>query len=63
MNDQERYLFDLKGYLVVPDALTQEQVASLNGVLDEHIATECPRKICARIGLARCLIGGRAIET
>ena len=27
MNDQERYLFDLKGYLAVPDALSQEQVA------------------------------------
>ena len=26
MNDEERYLFDLKGYLAVPDALTQEQV-------------------------------------
>ena len=42
MNDQERYLFDLKGYLAVPDALSQEQVAKLNGVLDEHIAAECP---------------------
>ena len=42
MNDQERYLFDLNGYLVVPDALSREQVARLNGVLDEHIAAECP---------------------
>ena len=24
MNDNERYLFDLKGYLVVPGALSQE---------------------------------------
>ena len=36
MNDQERYLFDLNGNLVVPDALSHEQVATLNGVLDEH---------------------------
>ena len=42
MNDHERYLFDLNGYLVVPDALTPEQVANLNSVLDEHIAAECP---------------------
>lgn len=42
MNDQERYLFDLQGYLVVPNALTQEQVGRLNGVLDEHIDSECP---------------------
>ena len=42
MNDNERYLFDLKGYLVVPGALSQEQVCRLNSVLDEHIAAECP---------------------
>ena len=42
MNDHERYLFDLKGYLVVPDALTKDQVARLNSVLDERIATESP---------------------
>ncbi len=38
MTDQERYLFDLQGYLVVPDALTAGQVASLNAALDEHVA-------------------------
>ena len=42
MNDYERYLFDLKGYLVVPGALSQEQIAGLNRVLDERIAAECP---------------------
>ena len=42
MNDEERYLFDLKGYLAVPDALTQDQIANLNDVLDAHIAAECP---------------------
>ena len=42
MNDHERYLFDLNGYLVVPDALTPEQIANLNSVLDERIAAECP---------------------
>ena len=40
MTDQERYLFDLQGYLVVPDALTAGQVASLNAALDERIACE-----------------------
>ena len=42
MNDYERYLSDLKGYLVVPGALSREQVDGLNAVLDEHIAAECP---------------------
>ncbi len=42
MNDHERYLFDLNGYLVVPNALTADQIERLNSVLDEHIAAECP---------------------
>ena len=40
MTDQQRYLFDLHGYLVVPDALTAGQIASLNAMLDERIARE-----------------------
>ena len=40
MTDQERYLFDLQGYLVVPNALTTGQIASLNATLDEQIACE-----------------------
>jgi hypothetical protein len=36
MNDDERYLFDLTGYLVVKNALTDEEVASLNAGIDHH---------------------------
>jgi hypothetical protein len=35
MNDHERYLFDLQGFLAVPEALSSEPVAELNAVLDE----------------------------
>ena len=42
MNDHERYMFDLQGYLVVPGALSPEKIAQLNSVLDEHIAAEWP---------------------
>lgn len=42
MNDHERYMFDLQGYLAVPGALSPEMIARLNSVLDEHIAAECP---------------------
>ena len=40
MNDQpctdmERYLFDLNGYLVVPDALSAEELAACNATLDQ----------------------------
>jgi hypothetical protein len=38
MTDQERYLFDLQGYLAVPDALGAEQLAALNEIMDAQIA-------------------------
>ena len=36
MTEYEKYLFDLNGYLVVEDALSAEQVASLNAALDSN---------------------------
>jgi hypothetical protein len=41
MNEQELYLFDLKGYLAVPDALSSGQIKELNQILDERIKSEC----------------------
>ncbi len=38
MNDTEKYLFDVNGYIVIPDALPPELVARLNRQLDERIA-------------------------
>ena len=40
MTEQEKYLFDLQGYLAVPNTLDAEQVAALNALLDEHLAEE-----------------------
>ncbi len=40
MNEQERYLFDLQGFLAVPNALSAEQITELNRVWDERIARE-----------------------
>jgi hypothetical protein len=39
MNENERYFFDLNGYLTVPSAISAEQIRTLNGMIDEHIAT------------------------
>ena len=36
ITDEERYLFDLNGYLVVRDVLTPEQVQEANDVIDKH---------------------------
>lgn len=40
MNEQERYLFDLQGFLVVEDALTPDEVAALNALLEERVARQ-----------------------
>jgi ectoine hydroxylase-related dioxygenase (phytanoyl-CoA dioxygenase family) len=42
MNAEERYLFDLQGYLTIPDALSAAQLARLNAIIDEGIARETP---------------------
>ena len=49
MNELERYLFDLQGFLVVEDALTASEIAALNELLDQQIATvDEPGKPCFR---------------
>ena len=40
MNDTDCYLFDLQGYLAVPDTLDPEHLARLNAALDEAVAHE-----------------------
>ena len=36
MNEEERYLFDLRGYLVIADMLTAQQLAGLNRLMDSQ---------------------------
>jgi ectoine hydroxylase-related dioxygenase (phytanoyl-CoA dioxygenase family) len=36
MNDDQRYLFDLMGYLVVDDILSSEELAELNRLVDQR---------------------------
>ncbi|HEX8235629.1 MAG TPA: phytanoyl-CoA dioxygenase family protein [Abditibacteriaceae bacterium] len=50
MTEEEKYLFDLQGYLAVPDALNAQQLQSLNSILDEHIAAEMGDKSTHRFG-------------
>lgn len=40
MNDQERYLFDLQGFVTVADALDAGQLAALNALVDAHLASD-----------------------
>ena len=43
MNDDEKYLFDLNGYLVLDQVLTPEEVRRCNEAIDHHMedATSC----------------------
>ena len=59
MNDQEKYLFDLRGYVVVENALTIEQVEDLSSRLETQAKTPGRR----RFGSDRTIFGddtGRA---
>ncbi len=40
MSEQEKYFFDLWGFLVVKQALSPEQVAALNTLVDEKLVAE-----------------------
>jgi hypothetical protein len=44
MTEEEKYLFDLQGYLVVEDALTAEEVGALNAILDGKLAEHPERE-------------------
>jgi hypothetical protein len=49
VTELEHYLFDLQGFLVVENALTTEEIAALNELLDQQIATvDEPGKLCFR---------------
>ena len=39
MRDEDRYLFDLQGYMTVPDALPPETVDKLNDAIDDLVET------------------------
>lgn len=47
MTDDERYLFDLTGYLVIENALSPEEVAQCNAAIEHHAdkITERPKKL------------------
>jgi hypothetical protein len=50
MNEKEKYLFDLQGYIAVPDALDAPSLQQLNALVDEHIAAEMGEGSTHRFG-------------
>ena len=51
VTEEERYLFDLQGYLVVPDAIAPEHLAELNALLDERLAGADPDAPAVQFGI------------
>ena len=49
MNDHEKYLFDLQGFLLVENALDADQIAQINKLVDERM-TEFPEAPNKRFG-------------
>ena len=39
MNEEQKYLFDLTGYLLLRDVLSVEELQALNAGIDQHIET------------------------
>lgn len=48
MNELERYLFDLQGFLVVESALTPQEIAALNQQINRQIAVKDEQLPCLR---------------
>lgn len=44
MNDDERYLFDLNGYLVLRQAVSAADVAAMNAAIDHHTEDKAERE-------------------
>ena len=42
MDQYEKYIYDLQGYITVPNALDADQLRRLNEEVDRHIQAECP---------------------
>ncbi len=57
MNEDEKYLFDINGYIVVHDALSKEDIALCNEAIDHHTG-----QIRERTGKLTLAGGSKALE-
>ena len=57
MNEDQKYLFDLTGFLIVENALTPEEVAQCNAAIDHHIEALRERDSSLAGGGSPALVG------
>ena len=56
MNDREKFLFDLQGFLVVPEFLTHSEVDELNAAVDANME-KCGKDDNHNLGNSKTLVG------
>ena len=44
MTPEEKFIFDLDGYIVIKDVLTEEEVATINAITDEKQKQKEPQE-------------------
>jgi hypothetical protein len=60
MSDEEKYFFDVTGYLVVENALTAEEVAACNAALDHYGERIKPRDIAEPLSRGSAALQGNS---
>jgi hypothetical protein len=60
--ERELYLFDLRGFLVIPDVLGPSELSELNGLLDKNLAEQNPGAILSSQVFQDFLSWGKAFR-
>ena len=49
MTPEDKFLFDLNGFIVVRNAINETEVSNMNAAIDEHIDKARPRYVGEKI--------------
>ena len=49
MTPEDKFLFDLNGFIVVRNAINEMEVSKMNAAIDEHIEKAQPRYVDEKI--------------
>ena len=49
MTPEDKFLFDLNGFIVVRNAINETEVSKMNAAIDEHIEKARPRYLDEKI--------------
>jgi hypothetical protein len=49
MTPEEKFLFDLEGYVILKQVLTADEIAALKAILDQKCSAAIDRSNCGRV--------------